>query len=290
MKLIGYNFVFIVPLVLLYIISYYIGNILSPTLKVSPEITAEILMIVFSLILFFILIPLIRIRETIQGIRFALFNFIIVGFVITIPSVIQGNYDVLMLALIILANFIFATFINSPDVIGISGDPDDWFKHKVQIMIFLIYVSIVLLYIFGYSWMYFQLATDQAYPGAFRYGATEIPNFPTFLYYSVVTMSTVGYGDITPASPGARLVMSTQTLVGMIINVVFIAILMMYVSFTAGSMERKMENKLQKDERILEQETKHIAQEEARIEREQKRLEDLEKQYPNYLNGRNNMR
>ena len=115
-----------------------------------------------------------------------------------------------MIALIYLANFIFATFINCPDVIGISGDPEDWFKHKVQIMIFLIYVSIVVLYILGFGWIYFQMANDTNYPSSFSYSSIEEPSYFTFAYYSIVTMATVGYGDITPVSNGARFVISLQ--------------------------------------------------------------------------------
>jgi len=302
LKLINYNLLFFIPLIILYVISYYFSNFISPALDVSPIITTQILMIVLSLVTFFILIPLLRIRETVRGVRFSLFNFVITGFVITIPSLINGNYSILMSALIYLANFIFATFINSPDVIGISGDPEDWFKHKVQIMIFVIYVTIVLLYVFGFGWMYFQMANDTAHPSAFRYSNSESPTYLTFTYYSIVTMATVGYGDITPVSPGARLVMSMHTILGMIINVVFIAILLMYVSFSANLMARKTESKIEREEKIIEKEAKEIEQKENEIEKEEKKLKDIEEglpksrfssygeEYPNYLNGKNNFR
>jgi hypothetical protein len=47
----------------------------------------------------------------------------------------------------------------------------------------------------------------QVYPDAYNFPAyTEHPVFAHFLYYSFITMSTVGYGDITPRIP------ETQTL------------------------------------------------------------------------------
>jgi len=303
LKLINYNLLFFIPLIILYLLSYYFSSFISPRLEVSPIITTQILMIVLSLITFFILIPLLRIRETVRGVRFSLFNFVITGFVITIPSLINGNYSILMSSLIYLGNFIFATFINSPDVIGISGDPDDWFKHKVQIMIFVIYLSIVLLYVFGFGWIYYQMASDAAFPNAFSYSGGESPTYFTFAYYSIVTVATVGYGDITPLSGGARLVMAMHTLLGMVINVVFIAILLMYVTFSANMVERKVEHKIEQDEKIIEKEAKEIEERENRLENEEKKLEDLERNaphsrfsayqggdYPNYLNGRNNYR
>ena len=35
-----------------------------------------------------------------------------------------------------------------------------------------------------------------------------------FLYYSFVTLCTVGYGDVTPASPSARFLSLTEALIG----------------------------------------------------------------------------
>lgn len=315
LKLINYNLVFFIPLVLLYIIANYFSGIIGPRLEVSPAIATQIIMAILSLITFFVLIPFLRIRETVKGVRFSLFNFIVMGFVITIPSLLKGNYGILMSALIYLANFIFATFINSPDVIGISGDPEDWFKHKVQIMIFLIYLSIVLLYVMGFSWIYFQMANDTAYPNAFRYESSETPSYMTFTYYSIVSMATVGYGDITPLSAGARFVMGLQILLGMIINVVFIAILLMYISFSEKVVEKQIEKKLEKEEQkleeeesMLEREEKKLEREEIEIKQEEKKLESLERgqiqqnqqnqgvasssfrtrKYPNYMNGYEN--
>jgi len=304
LKLINYNLLFFIPLIILYIISYYLSGLFSPYLEVSPVVTTQILMVVLSLVTFFILIPLLRIRETVRGVRFSLFNFAIIGFVITIPSLINGNYGILMSALIYLANFIFATFINSPDVIGISGDPDDWFKHKVQIMIFVIYLSIVLLYVFGFAWINYQMAIDKAHPNAFDYANSETPSYMTFSYYSIVTMATVGYGDITPVSPGARLVMAMHTLLGMIINVVFIAILLMYVTFSATRMEKRTEKRIEKEEKEIEREAKELEREEDKILKEEKKIEEMEenriradsvsnamsRRYPNYLDGRNNLK
>lgn len=243
-------------------------------------------MIVLSLITFFVLIPLIRIRETVRGVRFALFSFVIIGFAITIPSLIQGNYGILMSSLIILANFIFATFINSPDVIGISGDPEDWFKHKVQIMIFLIYVCILLLYNFGFGWVYYQMSIDQANPDAFGYDYIERPSYLTFVYFGITTMSTVAFGEITPLSNAARLVISLHSIFGMIINVVFVAILLLYVSFSANIMNNRNENKIEREEKLIQQKVEEIEDEEKRIREYNNSNND---KYPNYMNGNNNL-
>jgi hypothetical protein len=52
-----------------------------------------------------------------------------------------------------------------------------------------------------------SLAFNQIYPDAYNFPTyIEHPVFAHFLYYSFITMSTVGYGDITPRIP------ETQTL------------------------------------------------------------------------------
>lgn len=301
-KIINYNLLFFIPLVLLYVIAYFFSGVLSPILEVSRRTATSIIMVVLSLILFFILIPMLRIRETVKGVRLSLFLFIITGFLITVPSLFAGNTDILLSTLLILANFVFSTFIMSPDVIGISGDPNDWVKHKAQIMIFIIYVSIILLYIFGFGWMYYSIAHDPAFPDSFHYSNVEQIGYPTFIYYSIVTMATVGYGDISPISPGARLVMTMQTILGMIINVVFIAILMMYVSTMANQAERREEKRLMKEEKIIEEEAELLKKEESKIENVEKEIENIQKEkeasqyqenlsssrYPNYMNGQQN--
>jgi hypothetical protein len=273
-QLISYNLVFFIPLIILYFISNYFSEIVGPMLDTSPKIAAQIMMFLLSLIIFFILVPFLRIRESVKAVRLSLLNFVVMGFVMTIPSLIQGNYEILLTALLYLANFIFAVFINSPDVIGISGDPEDWFKHKVQIMIFLIYVTIVLLYVCGFGWMYYQMAIDTGHPNSFRYVTAESPKYFTFVYFSIISMATAGYGDITPLSIASRLVMCIQVIMGMIINVVFIAILFMHISFFGGIVERQIEKRLEKEARLIEKEEEKLVIEEQKIRNFQENIEN----------------
>jgi len=301
LKLINYNLIFFIPLILLYILAHFVSGLIAPGLEVSTSLATQIIMAFLTLIAFFVLIPFLRIRESIKGVRFALFNFVIMGFVITIPSLIKGNYGILMSALVWLANFLFATFINCPDVIGITGDPEDWFKHKVQIMIFLIYLSIVLLYVMGFGWLYYQMANDPIHQNAFSYDSVEKPTYFTFTYYSIVTMATVGYGDITPVSNGARFLIAIHIILGMIINVLFIAILLMYISHSQNLIDRRFEQRIVKEEKKIEDEEKKLESTENKLVREEDKLQNIERtfprktefseyrtKYPNYMNGYNN--
>ena len=43
------------------------------------------------------------------------------------------------------------------------------------------------------------------------------------IYFSVVTLTTLGYGDITPAIPAARMLCSLEAVIGQLFVAVFIA-------------------------------------------------------------------
>jgi voltage-gated potassium channel Kch len=45
----------------------------------------------------------------------------------------------------------------------------------------------------------------------------------TLLYYSFVTLTTVGYGDVTPLAPAARSLAITEALIGQLFPAVLIA-------------------------------------------------------------------
>jgi hypothetical protein len=47
-------------------------------------------------------------------------------------------------------------------------------------------------------------------------------SFPTIVYFSVTTLSTLGYGDIVPTSEGARILTSIEALVGQLYIAIFI--------------------------------------------------------------------
>jgi uncharacterized membrane protein len=51
------------------------------------------------------------------------------------------------------------------------------------------------------------------------------PVLTDFLYFSFVTLATLGYGDVAPVSPGARLTAVLQSLLGLL-----------YVSILVGRM------------------------------------------------------
>jgi hypothetical protein len=60
-------------------------------------------------------------------------------------------------------------------------------------------------------------------PGSFRFGEGQTTNVSNFIYYSFVTQTTLGYGDITPVSAPARSLSLLDAVAGQLYLAVLIA-------------------------------------------------------------------
>jgi hypothetical protein len=83
-------------------------------------------------------------------------------------------------------------------------------------------LSIYLLLGFAFS-LAFQAIGDLGSGGFFASGAAESPS--NFLYFSFVTLTTVGYGDLSPAGGAGRAVAIALALTGQIYLVTVVAII-----------------------------------------------------------------
>lgn len=284
LKIVSYNLLFFVPLILLYIISYIFSQDIASILQTSSQIAIDISMLFLSLVLFIIIIPIVRLRESTRTIRITLALALVTGLLIVIPSFFIGNTEILFSSLLILANFSFVSFLTAPGVIGVSGEPEDWIKHKVQIAVLLIYLFIVLLYIFGFSWLHYSIAQDTTFANSYRYSNVENLDYSTFVYYSIVTISSLGYGDIIPLSPTARLITSIQIIFGMVINVLFIVILLMYVSTMVSQSLLKSKFSLETTDKMLEEDEKILKEEQREINSLKDEIKKLQMNNQNYSN------
>lgn len=119
------------------------------------------------------------------------------------------NYILLFLLLIF---FLWTTWMAGRQVL-FTGTID---SHKI--------VGAVCIYLLlGLIWALLYLFIAEVVPDAFN-GLEQGPwyvNFAELSYYSFVTLTTLGYGDITPAVPVARFLAYTQATTG----VLYIAIL-----------------------------------------------------------------
>ena len=82
---------------------------------------------------------------------------------------------------------------------------------------------------------------DSLVPGAFQMSAADLQSgeahYDAFCYFSVVTLTTLGYGDITAVHPIARSVVMTETLLGQLYPAILIARLVTLQMETRKKME-----------------------------------------------------
>lgn len=85
--------------------------------------------------------------------------------------------------------------------------------------------SICVYILVGISWSIFYYFESIIHPGAFNgiVGEGGKQQFSELLYYSYVTLSTLGYGDITPVTPIARTLAFLEALFGQFYIAILVA-------------------------------------------------------------------
>ena len=86
-------------------------------------------------------------------------------------------------------------------------------------------ILIVAMLLFGFAAVYYAVAVE---PEQFNGLETRLDA----IYFTVTTMSTVGYGDITAAGQWARLLVTLQ----IVLNLVFVGIVVRVLARAAGVM------------------------------------------------------
>ena len=84
-------------------------------------------------------------------------------------------------------------------------------------------VSIYLL--LAYTWAAIYAAEVNLYPGSFQLGANATDRQSDLIYFSLVTLSTIGYGDIVPLTGEARMVAALEGVTGVLYIAITVAIL-----------------------------------------------------------------
>lgn len=265
-KLLNYNLIFFIPMLIFIMFAMKIGSVYADYFEASAGITAKIFMVPFMTLLFFFIVPFIRNREKIAGIRYSIVAFMIIGLGITLPSAIKGNFSLIFAIPTYFGSYVLLTFFFCPEVLGIERNLRDWFKHKKQFAIVFIYLSIVMLYVLGFGALYYDIYTDPANPAAFNFGVDKEPTFATFVYYSMVSFTSTGYGDIFPVSTAARLVFFMEGAMALVMNVLFIAILLVFISNAEFLSQKRGEKEI----------TREFKKEEAELQKEEKKIMKVE--------------
>ena len=85
--------------------------------------------------------------------------------------------------------------------------------------------AICIYLLMGLIWTMMYLFLAQAMPGAFN-GIEQLvwyDNFADVAYYSFVTLTTLGYGDISPVAPIARFLVYMEAVVGVFYMAILVA-------------------------------------------------------------------
>jgi len=85
--------------------------------------------------------------------------------------------------------------------------------------------AICIYLLMGLIWALMYLFIAQAIPGAFN-GVEQMvwyDNFANVAYYSFVTLTTLGYGDISPVAPIARFLVYMEAVVGVFYMAILVA-------------------------------------------------------------------
>ena len=105
--------------------------------------------------------------------------------------------------------------------------------HQDRVSADMILGAINVYLLFALAFMFLHTFVEIVKPGAYLYqgeslsvalkGHPEVDALAFLLYFSVVTLTTLGYGDITPAIPAARMLCSVEAVIGQLFVAVFIA-------------------------------------------------------------------
>jgi hypothetical protein len=105
--------------------------------------------------------------------------------------------------------------------------------HQDRVSADMILGAINVYLLFALCFMFIHAFVELARPGSYLYhgeslssvlkGHPEVDALAFLLYFSVVTLTTLGYGDITPAFPAARMLCSLEAVIGQLFVAVFIA-------------------------------------------------------------------
>jgi hypothetical protein len=90
-----------------------------------------------------------------------------------------------------------------------------------------IYGALCVYLLIGLTWGFMFLTLEGFQPGSFQFGQARLSGIEkdpgTLVYFSFVTLSTVGYGDITPLTPPARAFAFMEAIIGQIYLAVLVA-------------------------------------------------------------------
>lgn len=95
----------------------------------------------------------------------------------------------------------------------------------------VIYAAVVVYLLMAIMWSFLYFILDYFYPNSFSFPESQFRNLYPYIYFSFVTITTLGYGDVSPLTPKASSLVILEAVTGQIYLVVIVAWLVgMHVS------------------------------------------------------------
>ncbi len=90
-----------------------------------------------------------------------------------------------------------------------------------------IFAAICVYLLVGYGWAFIYALIDDLQPGAFPNLSVQAKDFSgrvmQLRYFSFMTLTTVGYGDVVPLSPIARTMAALEAIMGQVYLTILVA-------------------------------------------------------------------
>ena len=88
-----------------------------------------------------------------------------------------------------------------------------------------LYTAVSIYLLLALLWTSLYLAMDAFYPGSIQMGNHPAERDTDLLYFSLITLSTIGYGDIVPLSGEARILAALEGVTGVLYIAITVALL-----------------------------------------------------------------
>lgn len=142
----------------------------------------------------------------------------IVSLIIIFVLIVLTSLKILYLQDTLLINFfyIIATNLLIGLFIFVSFKKKYIIKRVKLVILLLSYFYLIMLYAYIYS--YISILTN-------HFSKTGL-EFVDYLYFSLITISTVGYGDITPITTLSKVLVMSEIIIGLVITIIGLSLVL----------------------------------------------------------------